>query len=164
MIPQPHHPAIPADHPLSEANVTPDEHLHALDRRRGRAAALNALTAVEPLAVLQAALALDAEHSSVGYVSGYVETAMMIARATAVDLLEHVDTAKTRLTLLDTVAPSYDVDTDHEEEEEEDEDEPVLEDPCSVCHAEEAERDGYGMCASCEHNARRSGWNPGDPS
>lgn len=32
--------------------------------------------------------------------------------------------------------------------------------PCSQCGTEEAE--DYGMCASCLHNARRSGWNPGD--
>lgn len=33
--------------------------------------------------------------------------------------------------------------------------------PCSQCGTEEAE--DYGMCESCLHNARRSGWNPGDP-
>lgn len=37
-----------------------------------------------------------------------------------------------------------------------------LDNPCSQCETEEAE--DYGMCPSCEHNARRSGWNPGDPS
>jgi len=172
MIPLPHHPAIPASNPLSEANVTPDEHLHALDRRRGRQAALSALTAIEPLAVLQHAVQLDPDDSSPGYVEGYVETAMMIARATAVDLLEHVQQAKDRIAILATATPSYDVDAAAEaacrraddgiDEEEDDEPEGELDDPCTICKEEEAE--DYKMCASCLHNARRSGWNPGDPS
>ena len=41
-------------------------------------------------------------------------------------------------------------------EDEEDE----LEDPCSECGNEEAEE--HGMCASCLHDAYRSGWQPGD--
>jgi hypothetical protein len=45
--------------------------------------------------------------------------------------------------------------------DEDEDDTPELDDPCKICHAEEAV--DYGMCASCEHNARRSGWNPGDP-
>lgn len=46
------------------------------------------------------------------------------------------------------------------DEEEDNVDDAEPDDPCVVCRAEEAV--DYGMCASCEHNARRSGWNPGD--
>lgn len=33
---------------------------------------------------------------------------------------------------------------------------------CSECNSTDVEE--YGMCASCLHDARRSGWNPGDES
>lgn len=37
--------------------------------------------------------------------------------------------------------------------------EPTLDDPCRECG--DAEADTHGMCASCLHDAYRSGWNPG---
>lgn len=42
---------------------------------------------------------------------------------------------------------------------------PEARDRCDVCDEPYDKDDphaGYDMCASCLHNARRSGWNPGD--
>jgi hypothetical protein len=50
-------------------------------------------------------------------------------------------------------------------EDDEDEEEPEPTNPCSQC-GEETDPDAmyadYGMCASCLHNAIRSGWEPGE--
>lgn len=58
------------------------------------------------------------------------------------------------------------IDVDDDTDEEEDEDDSGPENPCSQCgqgigddiHA------GHGMCASCLHDAIRSGWEPGAAS
>lgn len=44
----------------------------------------------------------------------------------------------------------------------EEEPEEALENPCSNCGEGDAQYGMAGMCASCTHNALRSGWEPGD--
>jgi hypothetical protein len=88
------------------------------------------------------------QEAAVEALTGQIEAARVLHGWSAHKIAEHL-----------VAAGWVDLSDDDEEQE------PAPEHPCSECGGDTEEGDwvhsGYGMCASCLHNALRSGWEPG---
>lgn len=82
----PRHPATTITE--ESPTMTSDQHLYALDKRRGRTAALDAVVARPLHELLQHAAALPETGEAPGYVDGYGDAVVAITRAHIADLVD----------------------------------------------------------------------------